>query len=392
MGLNPWQIESLEDLTFICCPECIFKSKDSDNFKNHALENHPDSRDFFKTDFKDSELNFPLKDENIDFVNFEPQKVDETKCDLEFGQVELLPKIVDTSSGNDDYNPEEFDFSPEKIEFHINTSNDHEDYCLKEEPIVEITEEIEKKPKKIVLTSDYDCLMCSKKCFSKKDRTLHVKANHKEIICPKCSKQFASHKLLVAHDYRVHQSAKCHYCAKTYVNKMVLKKHIKNVHEVNKEDKKFQCDQCPYIGYAAMYLYHHKLTEHKMKNQKPKTDLPEKDGFVECPLCKKMVKKRGLVLHYKTKHKEYPPGYDGDLFHCEYCPEKFHKKTLLGNHIRKMHTAKRNEKKNTKCEICDIEYKNMMGYVIHYKNVHKDFPPEYGDKPRFFVKNVEIVS
>ena len=84
MGLNPWQIESLEDLTFICCPECIFKSKDSEKFKNHALENHPDSRDFFKTpsektDFKDLELSqavvFPLKDENIDFVSFEPQKL-----------------------------------------------------------------------------------------------------------------------------------------------------------------------------------------------------------------------------------------------------------------------------------------------------------------------------
>ena len=47
MPLNPWQVESLDAFNFLCCPECEYKSKEEEIFKSHALENHPQSSDFF---------------------------------------------------------------------------------------------------------------------------------------------------------------------------------------------------------------------------------------------------------------------------------------------------------------------------------------------------------
>ena len=48
MDDNPWLASSLEDFTFICCPECVYRCQDAHNFQNHALKNHPQSKCFFK--------------------------------------------------------------------------------------------------------------------------------------------------------------------------------------------------------------------------------------------------------------------------------------------------------------------------------------------------------
>ena len=50
MHLSPWHVKSLQDFTFICCPECDFKSPDPIPFECHALENHPSSKEFFHID------------------------------------------------------------------------------------------------------------------------------------------------------------------------------------------------------------------------------------------------------------------------------------------------------------------------------------------------------
>lgn len=46
--MNPWEVQSLQDFTFICCPECVYRSQDAESFECHALENHPKSLSFFK--------------------------------------------------------------------------------------------------------------------------------------------------------------------------------------------------------------------------------------------------------------------------------------------------------------------------------------------------------
>ena len=44
---NPWIVENIEAFSFYCCPECDFKSKQSDGFKRHALECHNKAKSFF---------------------------------------------------------------------------------------------------------------------------------------------------------------------------------------------------------------------------------------------------------------------------------------------------------------------------------------------------------
>lgn len=44
---NPWQAESLQDFSFLCCPECVFRTQAEIEFQSHALITHPESRRFF---------------------------------------------------------------------------------------------------------------------------------------------------------------------------------------------------------------------------------------------------------------------------------------------------------------------------------------------------------
>jgi len=47
MDINPWQVESIQDFSFLKCPECTFDTKDEDTFQDHATESHPLSFVFF---------------------------------------------------------------------------------------------------------------------------------------------------------------------------------------------------------------------------------------------------------------------------------------------------------------------------------------------------------
>ena len=39
-NLHPWDVTTLEDFLYYCCPECDLKVKDIDFFYAHAVQNH----------------------------------------------------------------------------------------------------------------------------------------------------------------------------------------------------------------------------------------------------------------------------------------------------------------------------------------------------------------
>ena len=41
MDENPWNVSSVQDFTFLNCPECNFKTKEDDLFQCHAVSLHP---------------------------------------------------------------------------------------------------------------------------------------------------------------------------------------------------------------------------------------------------------------------------------------------------------------------------------------------------------------
>ena len=46
---NPWQVDSIEEFSYLKCPECTYDTKEKSIFKYHAIENHPLSRVLFET-------------------------------------------------------------------------------------------------------------------------------------------------------------------------------------------------------------------------------------------------------------------------------------------------------------------------------------------------------
>ena len=41
---NPWDVENIQEFSFLNCPECNFKTKTEILFQDHAVENHTKSR------------------------------------------------------------------------------------------------------------------------------------------------------------------------------------------------------------------------------------------------------------------------------------------------------------------------------------------------------------
>ena len=44
---NPWLVSCIDSFNFLCCPECVYRSKEETTFQVHALQNHPRSQVFF---------------------------------------------------------------------------------------------------------------------------------------------------------------------------------------------------------------------------------------------------------------------------------------------------------------------------------------------------------
>ena len=49
MNSNPWNVGSIDEFSYLNCPECTFHSKEKTSFKNHATRNHPLSSVLFGT-------------------------------------------------------------------------------------------------------------------------------------------------------------------------------------------------------------------------------------------------------------------------------------------------------------------------------------------------------
>ena len=79
---NPWNIESLEDFHFYCCPQCEFRNLSKSEFIKHAVMEHPDSQDLIDKLEGKKHLNsvteaIPDSDDDISIVEIVTKKKDE---------------------------------------------------------------------------------------------------------------------------------------------------------------------------------------------------------------------------------------------------------------------------------------------------------------------------
>ena len=50
LQMNPWDVENLQDFYFLCCPECVYRTKEENEFTTHCVNLHPNSMRFFSKD------------------------------------------------------------------------------------------------------------------------------------------------------------------------------------------------------------------------------------------------------------------------------------------------------------------------------------------------------
>ena len=90
MSANPWLVENIQTFSFLNCPECAFKTKTEDMFKNHAVGNHPLSCILF-----DKSTKTIVKEEAMSESESEQiaEESDKTTLHSEFGSPEPLNHV-----------------------------------------------------------------------------------------------------------------------------------------------------------------------------------------------------------------------------------------------------------------------------------------------------------
>merc|ERR1712173_40506 len=85
---NPWDVSSIYDFNFFCCPECDKKSQSKQDFIDHASANHPQALEAFEkiSDGSLSDVNIP--NFNLD-IKLEEEKIN-------------LPPVIENSHSNEE--------------------------------------------------------------------------------------------------------------------------------------------------------------------------------------------------------------------------------------------------------------------------------------------------
>lgn len=440
MMTSPWDVETILDFNFLCCPECEFRSKEQNAFQDHALGNHPEAKRLFcrdtnehlfppglnvtvlkaDTENEDTKELVCLKEENIDNEVIEDTPEDEKE--LEESKSSITWQCQQCSSSFES-----------RTEFTQHLKTAHVAVSLKPDPQETSDQTIQ-------------CHHCFKD-INERDLAKHIKLHHEtkkktktsKIVhstCELCGKNFTSKNAYIHHYRTVHDSlppslvnlAKqmsstmkptkptqaqvssepdqdqtewpCDECNKIFPNEKKLRAHQNNhkmvvcetcgksysipsmkFHEktcnVDKSIKKFHCDHCPYKTHARTQLLAHKRLNHLNFDFKPEGVTYDSDGLLICPSCPRKMERSRYVGHYKTTHGTFPPGYPTDkLVKCDKCGIDFPSNRNLGRHMRLCHPEAVGLKKEAVPKIPC----SLCGREISKNGMAKHVETVHGDK------------
>ena len=172
--VNPWLVTSVTDLSYFCCPECQYRSRDLEYFRIHALNNHEQAKDLFNRD--EDEYLTKVKEEQEDDQKYQNDKI----------------FFDDFMEYDDNDNGYEYD------------SDYKEDIKLLAKP----------KPKKAKMDKPFKCLQCDYRATTQTVLTRHVTRVHAEIVnCPECNKSVSKPRLEAHMATHVAKSVKCNECS-----------------------------------------------------------------------------------------------------------------------------------------------------------------------------------
>ena len=338
---NPWDVGNLDEFLYFCCPECDLKDRSKTHFLQHALTEHPKSKECVQQ-FND----FIIKEE--------PNEGD-----------------IEEENENEKYNSESFEDSYYPGEEYSEMLK-----CeIKEEPSEPSIDDKEVKKDSVIprkspktnskyskLNKNFPCDFCEQKFARKWDLRVHHLRMHKSIELPAqisyeksfkcefCSKTYGKECYLETHTKKIHgivEKHKCEFCNKVFDKKSRWAFHVKLVHE---KGKSVVCDVCgkPFSHTGALRK-HHQIIHEGIKNY-------------PCKFCNKsFIDSSDLRRHIKCVH-------EGAREHiCDLCGQAFSMSWTLKGHIKTVHEGI----KDNACKICDKLFANPSRLKEHFQTVHE---------------------
>ena len=309
---NPWDVSSLQDFQYFCCPECDSRHKDAQTFIDHAV--------LFHEQTKETLVNLHLI--QIQDVLKEPQ-------DYEYESDVIIPQ--------------------EFLEVNIQSF---------------IKQEIVEPEAKSDLVTDaksdsrYECDQCPKSYKNKVSLDKHVRAKHRDSFksfkCDICQKICGSQTIL---DYHVtthylsestNKMLKCDHCSyTTYKGTFDFKKHLAEKHDIG--EAKFKCDICNKVLISRSHLQKHKRLKHQDKScESGIKSLNENEDTLDikfkCEFCDKIfTKKRAWTQHRDYERRKLNMAkkqgqYEIDtVYKCDQCSNSYKFKHALKKHMQLKH-------------------------------------------------------
>ena len=339
---NPWQVPSLDEYLFYCCPECDLKTKEYNIFYEHAVHRHEQAKILLVHD---------------------PDTKEDIKAE------------------------EEGDF---KI-FTQSTLNHHKKTRY---------QDLRGKCNKKSLEDLVQCYFCGFKSDNKHEVKEHVEAKHNQVEattqmfgsprkhqCQTCQTVFRKESTLNIHICGLTLPSmaitaktgaeQCPKCDKVFVTHLDMLNHHAKEHT---EEKKFNCDQCDYKGFTQKNVAYHKESAHQ--------------GQVRCDICHNLFKsERTLKKHHKEVHlmvkrqakcdvcefrsglpemrkhmKQEHPKHE--RFKCDLCDSSFLLKSDINVHKNQYHFSQ--EHQSLMCDICGKNFAKQQTLDNHVFVAHKD--------------------
>ena len=353
---NPWDVQSLEEFRYYCCPECPSKNVNKTDFISHASAAHPKSQSTIEV--LEDNMNSIKTEEYVENLPFEVEEKFnpwDVKILEEF-QYYCCPECPSKYATKSD-----FVKHAEAIHSHSQSFvESFEEYkaVIKTEKTSSTTESgnvsepshiNEEKGGYKAYPPMKEASVCLPKLSDAFVRKYTRSANvHKNIRfnCDKCEKSFARKDRLTLHIQSVHENVQynCDKCDKIFPRNYYLYRHIQTVHK----NVRYNCDKCDKSFSRKDHLKHHVQSVHE-------------NVRYNCDKCdKSYYDKSTLRKHIQSVH-------DKVRYNCDKCDKSFSQKNVLKKHIQSAH-----DNVQYLCDTCQKSFSFKRNYRIHVKKFHEN--------------------